>query len=380
MGVRSIAWAIVLSGACNGSGASDRDAGTCPSCTGTTPICGDDQTCRACIAHGECPSSACLPSGECADQADVAYVAPAGAGTACTLAEPCETLNDALGTNRGIAKIATGVVDDAALTTIDGRTLTILADPGAKLAREGNGTVLDIRGASTDVSIYDLEITGATNSGGDNDGIKVYEAKLSLTRARATNCDGNGIYTLDADVTISQSTFSGNKGSGIAFVGGKMHLERSTITGNARIGTFMGVMGVVTITNNFMVRNGGSGLTLRPTGVSRVELNTIVDNTDGVVCDVTGFVAPNNLIFRNATQQTMGTCTYGNSFVMAGADPADNTPAFVEPNNPPHDYHLTAASPTTIVDAAGTCSDVDFDGDDRPVGVGCDLGADEYRP
>jgi hypothetical protein len=53
---------------------------------------------------------------------------------------------------------------------------------------------------------------------------------------------------------------------------------------------------------------------------------------------------------------------------------------FAHPNGPPFDYHLTAASPSTIVDAAGSCTGTDFDGDARPVGAACDLGADERKP
>ena len=44
------------------------------------------------------------------------------------------------------------------------------------------------------------------------------------------------------------------------------------------------------------------------------------------------------------------------------------------------DFHLTAASP--CIDT-GTCTGapaVDVDGDPRPSGSGCDMGADEFAP
>jgi len=46
------------------------------------------------------------------------------------------------------------------------------------------------------------------------------------------------------------------------------------------------------------------------------------------------------------------------------------------------DYHLTADSPATILDVID-CADKhleDYDGELRPQGAKCDLGADEFRP
>jgi hypothetical protein len=57
----------------------------------------------------------------------------------------------------------------------------------------------------------------------------------------------------------------------------------------------------------------------------------------------------------------------------------DNTPKFAHPNSDPFDYRLTADTPTIIRDAAGACTGFDFDGDARPSGTACDLGADEFH-
>jgi hypothetical protein len=161
----------------------------------------------------------------------------------------------------------------------------------------------------------------------------------------------------------------------------------------------MGANGVVSLTINFIYNNGNNltaaagGLSLRPMGASKVEFNTIVDNqanlgaasAGGVFCDTAGFVAPNNLIFRNTggatgTAQTFGNCTYGNSYSAPGASAADNTPVFKSPNSQPFDYHLTASSPASVLDAAGACTGIDFDSQARPQGPACDLGADEVAP
>jgi hypothetical protein len=180
--------------------------------------------------------------------------------------------------------------------------------------------------------------------------------------------------------------------------GGTLTVSQSTVSGNAGGGISMAASGFVSVTNNFIYRNGNTltavagGLTLKPMGASKVEFNTIVDNqanasstsTGGVFCDQTGFVAANNIIFRilggtTGTVQTIGNCTYGSSINMPGATPIDNPLHFVNPNTPPFDYHLSATSPPGVVQAAGACTGIDLDGDPRPFGSACDLGADEYR-
>jgi hypothetical protein len=41
-------------------------------CTGLTPVCMVDKTCRACAQNSECPlSDVCLPDGSCAVEAEV---------------------------------------------------------------------------------------------------------------------------------------------------------------------------------------------------------------------------------------------------------------------------------------------------------------------
>src|SRR5690606_20451898 len=65
------------SGACVQCIAPDETA----ACTGTTPVCDADHTCRACETHAECPSATCLPDGSCADPSQVAYVDATGSGT-----------------------------------------------------------------------------------------------------------------------------------------------------------------------------------------------------------------------------------------------------------------------------------------------------------
>lgn len=347
-------------------------------CAGTTPVCAADHTCKPCGKHSDCPlSNACLPDGSCALATDVAYVQGGASGTMCTLMAPCGTLDAGIKANRSYVKIASGTVSDANGTIIDGKAVTILSEAGAQLTRTVPGVILTVQNDGADVRIYDLEITNGT--GVNNPAISIPSGgapKLTLARVAIDGNQGLGISSSAALLTISQSTISSNQGGGIQ----------------------MNADAVVRVTNNFIHHNGNDvtasfgALLLRPMTGSRVDFNTIVDNkanlgtasAGGIFCDVPGFVADNNIIFRNTggqttMQQTFGSCSYGRSFVVA-APAADNTPQFAHPNTLPFDYHLTSQTPTTIRDAAGMCSDIDFDGDERPIGPACDLGADEYRP
>ena len=364
-------------------------------CVANTPVCGDDDACRKCAAHSECLSNACLPDGSCGDDTNVAYVDPSGTSTTCTKASPCKKVSDALKTTRPYVKLQ-GTTNEQ--VTLNNTNVTLLADPGAKLTDTVNGILLKIDGTSQ-VAIYDIEISGA--SGANNPGISVQPgstATVTIVRAKLSGNAGAGISVNGGTATISESTISGNTGAGVVSTG-TLTVSRSSMFGNNGGGISTNAS-TFTITNNFIYRNGNTTMaTAGGVGLvgivdsSKLEFNTIVDNlagggatnVGGVLCDRSGFTAANNLIFRNTggvsgNVQTLGLCTYGNSFVSAGTSTVDNTPMFAHPNSAPFDYHLTPTSPNTIVDAAGTCSGVDYDGDTRPVGPACDLGADERKP
>jgi hypothetical protein len=140
-------------------------------CTGATPVCGDDHVCRGCGAHAECAGSeVCLPTGSCGGDTNVAYVDPAGTDNAsCTRATPCTLLSKALATNRPYVKL-TGTTDEAVIID-NGRVITFLADPGAKLTRSnGAGAIVTVRDSGTSLTVYDLTIIvdnkAAINSAG----------------------------------------------------------------------------------------------------------------------------------------------------------------------------------------------------------------------
>ncbi len=365
----------------------DGDIGACG---GATPVCTAEHTCAACASHADCDSRACLPDGSCAMDMQVAYVSAAGSGNACTKENPCPLLADALVKNTPYIKIAAdGAAKDTSTVTIDGKTVTILAEPGAILDRDGDGPILDVRSANADVRIYDLTIRGATGAAGadavlltPNGGVP----KLALTRVTIVSNQGTAVTALGGALTVAQSTITSNLGGGILVSG----------TGT----TF-------TITNNIIVYNGaangtaatqlgGIAVTANTSG-SKLEWNTIALNQSdgtiyrgGLTCTGAMVSATGNLIYRNSepdgsgglktddtTQRNATGCQFGNT--LAVANDAGNL-GFKSPGTPPLDFHLTASSPSTVVGAGGSCTGTDFDGDTRPIDGACDLGADELHP
>jgi hypothetical protein len=352
-------------------------------CGATTPVCGADDMCRRCTAHADCGSQVCLPDGSCAVEASVAYVAPGGSGTACTKTAPCGTLDDGVKRNVPNVKLAMGLVKDNKTTTIDGQAVAIFAESGARLDRDGDGPVIQVQSNGADVKVFDLEITGATGTAG-GDGIDLApnggNPKLTITRVTIGGNQGFGISASGGTLAISQSTVSGNTGGGISVTGASSTFD---------------------ITNSFITYNGvatGPGATqvggaslLPNTAGSKFERNTVAFNQSdgaifrgGVTCTGTMVSAIGNIVYRNTegantsnATQLGGSCQFGNTLAL-GSVPGDL--GFKSPLTSPFDLHLTAASPASVVDAAGACTGVDLDGDPRPIGNACDLGADERKP
>jgi parallel beta helix pectate lyase-like protein len=390
------------------TGVCDINVGMCVQCTvampgtvcsGADPVCGADDRCRGCTSHAEClDSNACLPDGSCADAAQVAYVQANATGKACTKAAPCGTLDDGVKANKPVVKLATGTVADTKTTMIDGKTVTIIADPGAKLDLNGDGVILEIRN-NANVTIYDLEVTGGT--GMSNSAISIPNGGASRLTLSHVSVDGNqgvGILSAGGRLELSQSTISNNTGGGIVATGGALIVAQSTVSANDGGGISVSGGGAMfDITNSFIFRNGNKstsifgGLNLQfvVAGTNRLAFNTIVDNdaasnSGGIICNAT-FAAPNNIIARNAlagspaapNAQTSGACTYPTSKTQA-----DMIGLAFEHSDPPGVFSYKLLTGSTAIDGATTAVDiaVDNEGDARPQGPQKDIGADEYKP
>jgi hypothetical protein len=318
-------------------------------CSGTTPACGDDNTCRACKAHSDCASSACLDNGSCASESSVAYVDPAGNdNTVCTKAMPCTIVQKALATNRPYVKFH-GTTDEA--VTLSDKNVTFLADPGAKLTRTNNGNILIIEGTSK-VAIYDLEISGASGTG----------VGISVASGGAQ------------EVTLTRMRFANNLGGGVLVSGGVFRFVGNVFFNN---GSQTGSIGGVSITTS-------------QNGANRLDFNSFNKNQtqngigSAIHCVAGTFTAKNNIMSENGTltnmEQVGGTCAHSYSIVRPGTLPSGNSDA--DPlfkNTTTGDLHIESTSPAR--GAADPGSDLtgiasrDIDGDLRTAPA--DIGADQ---
>ena len=354
------------------------NASNAEACGGEAPVCREKQ-CVACSAHTDCGAAlACLPSGACGTDDNVAYVDPNGTDNAtCVVGAKCNTIGAALATNKPYVKIS-GTIDEA--VTIDGgRNVTFLAAPGAKLTRSaGSGPVLMVQGENTTLAVYDLSISDGPN-----------------------NVNGLGLVVPPGSasvVELHRVTISGNRGTGISVGGGALTLTRSTVSGNVGGGVkvdnakFVIVGNVIVANGTASTTAGGVSISTQPDSGNTLEFNTIHGNAaaspsgTGVHCAAgPSFIARNNIISDNGSSSNMlqitGSCAYRYSIVRPGAVPAgmgnlDGDPQFENPAT--GDYHIKAGSPA--VRAAdpetifGPFNERDIDGHRRtnPADIGAD--------
>jgi hypothetical protein len=390
--------------ACGGSGddGSDSNTGGCGECTapkplcdmnnqcaqcltspdcdpgGTAPVC-EQEVCRGCTAHTDCPSSACLPDGSCGTDTNVAYVDPVNGVDAgnkdCDHASPCKTIGAAIASKKTIIKL-TGTITEPVATD---KALVFLADPGTRLTHPTSNILTVMGGPATDITVYDLAIGGIEGTHSAGQCVAMTSAgKLHLIRTELAFCDAGGLEATAGQVTVAQSSIHQNTAGGI---------------------NLTMAVAAFDITNTFIFRNGdtssasvgGASLIASDVASSRFDFNTIVDNNTklvstsaGLNCDLAGFHSKNNLIAHNAINSDANATT-ANKFGICSDDTtafanATGSFNFKQPNTAPFSYALTANS--AAIDQGKTTSDIGFDvnGTTRPKMMDKDQGAFEFDP
>jgi hypothetical protein len=142
-----------------------------------------------------------------------------------------------------------------------------------------------------------------------------------------------------------------------------------------------------TVRNNIIVRPTQTAIALGGTNTSphQISNNTIVGAQYGIQPVNSSANIVNNIIsYTNSSILTSsGTLSGSNNlFYENGSDlnpltaPVYEDPMFVDPSA--DDYHLDKESPAVDAGAVVTL-DEDYDGDERPIGDGYDIGADEVK-
>lgn len=347
-------------------------------CTGVdTPVCGDDNLCAGCRSDDDCTSSkACLETGACADKTNVIYAQPGADGPADCGAAPganecsLKQAMDKVDATRNIIRLAPSTYDPRGELTIT-KPVTLIAR-GSTITRMGGGPQITVNNGQ------DFKLVGGTLKDGNSDvGILCSSGRsLEVHEAIIEDMDRSGIQGDACILIVSRSIIRRNLEGGINMVNTPTRVR---------------------ITNNFIIGNGrnttdAGGMLLRATNDSVVEFNTVVDNTakpelgfaGGINCAAGTVNAPNNLVYRNTggplgEVEVVGTCMFEQSYTVHGL-PGENAVGFKNPSGSTADYHLTATSPDGTIRNVSVCTTVDFDGDRRPVGDKCDLGADEFVP
>ena len=303
---------------------------------------------------------------------------------------------------------AGGILSSGASPIIQNNVITNnIAYTGTSPWGHGGGIYLYQASASAVISGNRvLSNTASTTYYGLGGGMSLFESAATVSgneiSGNSAGRGGAGVYLYDSDGV----TFEGNQVVGNTAIvsptgesyGGGLYVEYTgpfTLTNNViarnRVNTaggglyvygYTGTSGSAgTLVNNTIAQNnlGGGAEGVFLTGYTSLTLtnNIVVSHTYGIYAHVNcTATARYTLFYDNASGDTAGGGFISNSHATTGQDPLFMNPAG-------WNYHLLAGSPAIdAADPAGVppAPATDIDGQERPIGLGVDIGADEAQP
>jgi hypothetical protein len=233
-----------------------------------------------------------------ADAATTWHVSPTGGGTACTQANPCATIAQAISnaTNGDTIEVAAGTYNQHSITVNKSLTINGAGANTTTVNAQQQGRVFSINSSVT-VTLSNLTITGG-NTSDDGGGIRT-EGALTVLNCQITgnscNLWGGGLRSVSGStLKVINSTVSNNTsaagvsgGGGFSNDNGTLTVTNSTISGNQAIGTGDNNAGGIhhnngnltvinsTIANNLANGSTGAGGIRREGGTVKLR-NTII--------------------------------------------------------------------------------------------------------
>lgn len=331
---------------------------------GRCQLCDRDAHCGAADAN------VCLPDGTCAEVGRIAYAAPGGTGTACTLAAPCE-ISQAFVAASGsitidIVKLAPGNYSRDAQIPI-GTDTVILAGEGATVTAVG--TVALFRVTTGSFTIVGAELVGMQQFNALCFGMAGQLGTLKIHRVVTRN-GAYGIGGISCNIDVSRSMVMQNTGIGVYVSTGTARIASSVVMANGGVGSAEGGVQLLNVTD------------------ARVEMSTIIGNTSendlyagGLTCTGSTNVVTTSISWGNvgtAKGPLDAACNVNYSVVEpaygGGTGNVREDPLFAAVG----DFHLQSTSPARGAGDPAMTVGVDYDNEPRPQGGAVfDCGADE---
>jgi len=340
---------------------------------GGAPVDLSDAASTGCKTHAECASGICQGSGACAASGDVLYVDNvAGTCTGAHLGNQTDPICDfpqVIGKPFVHVAGSTHAYSPLTLKTIS----VVLVGPGGK----AQPSAKIVGGASDAVTIGDNTIVTL-------DGFEIAGSLADAIRCLTFSLPPSSSVTLKNSYVHDVSYFA------LELQRCDLVIDRSQLGPANASGAVSMTYGNYSITNAFIVGNGGPAMVFSESAAGVFSHDTVVGNvtngsTGGFNCSATGVTAiDNSIVWMNSKlngSQLYGTCALTNvdiDEVVGGAGNRSVAPDFVSAG---FDYHLggrTANNLACCVDQiVASAVDHDYDGRARPVGGKWDVGAHE---